>query len=207
MPDVVVREQDGRYVAFPTSSLMPATRINQGYVQMFRQGSRRGEYRALAGQLQEARWLLRNLRRRCDTIMRVAACIVERQQAFFAEGDFGLSPLLARDVARELGCHESTVSRAVGHKYMATPRGCFEFRHFFTRELGPARESRSAGAVRGLIREMIEAERRDMPLSDVDIAGELRNRGVHIARRTVTKYRRMLKLPPVEFRRSVARAG
>ena len=201
-PDVLVQEREGRFEAVPNPALRPRTRLNQGYVQMFRQGRRRGEYPQMAGQLREARWLLRNLQQRQDTILRVARCIVARQQAFFSEGEIGLQPLLAREVARDLDCHESTVSRACSHKYMATPQGCFEFRHFFTRELSGPQARCSAGSVREMIRELIQDEAADAPLSDVDLAARLQGMGVPIARRTVTKYRQLLKLPPVEFRRS-----
>ncbi|MDM4772730.1 RNA polymerase factor sigma-54 [Solimonas sp. SE-A11] len=201
-PDVLVQEQDGRFEVVPNPALRPGACLNQDYVQMFRQGRRRGEYPGMAGQLREARWLLRNLQQRQDTILRVARCIVARQQGFFSAGEIGLQPLLAREVARELDCHESTVSRACSNKYMATPLGCFEFRHFFTRELSSPRARCSAGAVREMIRELIGAEAADAPLSDVDLAARLQEMGVPIARRTVTKYRQMLKLPPVEFRRS-----
>lgn len=201
-PDILVQEQDGRFEAIPNPALRSAACLNQGYVQMFRQGRRRGEYPGMAGQLREARWLMRNLQQRQDTILRVARCIVARQQAFFSAGEIGLQPLLAREVARELDCHESTVSRACSHKYMATPQGCFEFRHFFTRELSSPNASRSAASVREMIRELIQDEAADAPLSDVDLAARLQDLGVPIARRTVTKYRQMLKLPSVEFRRS-----
>ncbi len=201
-PEIVVREQQGRFVAAPNPALRCGASLNQRYVQMFRQGRRRGQYPQMAGQLREARWLMRNLEQRQQTILRVARCIIERQQDFFAAGEIGLRPLLARDVARELDCHESTVSRASSHKYMATPRGCFEFRHFFTRELANPRSSCSAGAAREMIRELIEQERAEAPLSDVELAARLQGMGVPIARRTVTKYRRLLRLPPVEFRRS-----
>lgn len=201
-PDVLVREREGGFEVVPNPALRARASLNHGYVQMFRQGRRRGQYPEMAGQLREARWLLRNLQQRQDTILRVARCIVARQQEFFSRGEIGLQPLLAREVARELECHESTVSRACSHKYMATPQGCFEFRHFFTRELSGPEVSHSAGAVREMIRELVQQESADAPLSDVELAARLQGLGVPIARRTVTKYRQMLKLPPVEFRRS-----
>lgn len=201
VPDAIVIEHGGRFVAQANPLLHRGVRLNERYVQMFR-GCRRNRHPAMAQQLQEARWLVRNAEQRGDTILRVAHYIVERQQAFFRLGDIALRPMVLREVATELGLHESTVSRATGNKYLSSPRGCFEFKHFFPREL-PMRQgpSCSAAAVRTLIQNLIDAETRHEPLSDVDIAAALQAQGIRIARRTVTKYRRMLKLPPAEFRK------
>ncbi len=201
IPDVIVYESNGEYTAALNPSIRSGARLNRSYVEMFR-GCRRSAHPQMSQQLQEARWLVRNVEQRFDTILRVAQFIVERQRAFFEQGDIALKPLVLRDVAVELGLHESTVSRATGNKYMSTPRGCFEFKHFFSRELprkdGPAC---SAASVRNIINDLIVAERRSQPLSDVDIAALLQQQGIRIARRTVTKYRRMLKVPPAEFRK------
>lgn len=201
VPDVIVTEQDGHFVVHANPALHGGVRLNEHYVQMFR-ACRRNRHPAMAQQLQEARWLVRNAEQRGETILRVAQYIVERQQAFFRLGDIALKPMVLREVADELGLHESTVSRATGNKYLSSPRGCFEFKHFFPREL-PMRQgpSCSAAAVRTLIQNLIEGETRHEPLSDVDIAAALQAQGIRIARRTVTKYRRMLKLPPAEFRK------
>lgn len=201
VPDVIVTEQDGRYVVRLSPEVHVGARLNQRYVEMFR-NCRRGQHPAMAQQLQEARWLVRNAEQRFETILRVAQYIVERQQAFFAAGDIALRPMVLREVADQLDLHESTVSRATAGKYMATPRGCLEFKHFFSREL-PMREgpSCSAAAVRTLIQDLIETEQPQSPLSDVDIASALQSQGIRIARRTVSKYRRMLRVPPAEFRK------
>ncbi|MDP1542782.1 MAG: RNA polymerase factor sigma-54 [Polycyclovorans sp.] len=201
VPDVIVTEKEGRHVA----SLNPATRagmrLNQRYVELFR-SCKRSQHPAMTEQLQEARWMVRSIEQRFDTILKVASFIVERQQDYFLAGDLALKPMVLREVSDELGMHESTVSRATGNKYMATARGCIEFKHFFSRELSTdGRESCSAAAVRSLIGGLIGSESRSAPLSDVDITAELRVQGIHIARRTVTKYRRMLKIPSAEFRR------
>ena len=157
----------------------------------------------LAQQLQEARWLLRNVQQRFSTIQRVAETIVAHQRAFFDYGEIALKPLVLRDVADELDLHESTVSRATGNKYMATPRGIFEFKHFFPRELGTESGGTcSAAAVRALLKEMISGESGDAPLSDVTLAKMLAQQGVIVARRTVAKYRRLMKVPPAEMRRA-----
>ncbi|WP_442867592.1 hypothetical protein [Castellaniella sp. S9] len=153
--------------------------------------------------LQEARWLVRNVEQRYATIQRVAEAIVLRQRRFFDYGDVALRPLMLREVAEDLDIHESTVSRATANKYMITPRGLFEFRHFFSRELGTeAGGSCSANAVRALIRELIDAENPAQPLSDVDLRQQLTRHGIVMARRTVTKYRGQLKIPAVELRRT-----
>lgn len=201
VPDVLVVRRRGRYTAILNPAARPSARLNQRYVELFRR-CRRSRHPAMAQQLQEARWFLRNAEQRFETIQRVAEFIVDRQSDFFTYGDVALKPMVLREVADELGLHESTVSRATGNKYMETPRGCFEFKHFFSRELpmrdGPAC---SAAAVRALIQEIIAEEKPEQPLSDVDIAAQLQAQGIRIARRTVSKYRRMLRLPPAELRR------
>jgi RNA polymerase sigma-54 factor len=201
-PDVLVVERGGRYVAVLNPAIQTGARLNDRYISLFRQ-CRRGQHPAMAQQLQEARWLMRGIEQRFETILRVAELIVERQQAFFSAGDIALKPMVLREVADALDMHESTVSRATANKYMATQRGCLEFKHFFTREL-PMRRGPgcSAAAVRSLIQSLIDSEARSQPLSDVALAAELQAQGVRIARRTVTKYRRMLKLPPAEFRKA-----
>jgi RNA polymerase sigma-54 factor len=200
IPDVLVVRRRGRYVALLNPALRSRARLNQRYVDLLR-GCGRGGHPAMAAQLQEARWFLRNAEQRFETIHRVAEQIVRRQSAFFRYGDVALKPMMLREVADELGLHESTVSRASGNKHMQTPRGCLPFRHFFSREL-PMRSGRacSATAVRALIQELIAEERPEARLSDVDIASQLRAQGIGIARRTVSKYRHMLRLPPAELR-------
>jgi RNA polymerase sigma-54 factor len=201
VPDVIVRQVRGRWVVSVNPAIEPRARIHKLYAEMFAR-SDQASRSPLAQQLQEARWLIRNAHKRCETILRVGECIVARQKAFFQYGEIALRPMLLRDVADELGLHESTVSRATGNKYMATPRGIFEFKRFFPREL----ETRtggtcSAAAVRVLIKEMIDAEDPRDPLSDVVLTHELEKQGVRVARRTVTKYRQMMKLPAAEMRR------
>lgn len=201
VPDVLVVKRGDGYQTLLNPGVRNCARLNERYVALFRQ-VRRSEHPEMTRQLQEARWFLRNVEQRFDTILRVAEFIVLKQKAFFDHGDMALRPMVLREVAEELGIHESTVSRATGRKYMATPRGCLEFKFFFSREL-PMRQGRgcSATAVRALIHEIIDAEGQGQPLSDVEIAAQLRAEGIGIARRTVTKYRRMLKLPAAELRR------
>lgn len=202
IPDVIVRQVKGRWTVAINPAVMPRARVHRMYADMFAQseGSSRSP---LAQQLQEARWLLRNVQQRFSTIQRVAEAIVGHQRAFFDYGEIALKPLVLRDVADELDLHESTVSRATGNKYMATPRGIFEFKHFFPRELGTESGGTcSAAAVRALLKEMISAESGSAPLSDVTLAKLLAQQGVIVARRTVAKYRRLMKVPPAEMRRA-----
>ena len=146
---------------------------------------------------------MRNLEQRFLTIQRVAEAVVARQKNFFEYGDLAMRPLTLREIADELGLHESTVSRATSHKYMATPRGVVAFKRFFSRQLATTSGgSCSATAIRALLREFIAAEDRRNPLSDVQLTELLADRGVKVARRTVTKYRRSMQLPAVDFRRA-----
>jgi RNA polymerase sigma-54 factor len=203
VPDVIVRQVRNKWVVSINPAVMPRARIHRKYAELFAQSA--GASRSpLAQQLQEARWLIRNAQQRFDTIQRVAECIVAHQKAFFQYGEIALKPLVLRDVADELGLHESTISRATGNKYMATPRGIFEFKHFFPRELGTESGGTcSAAAVRALLKEMIAAENTSDPLSDVTLAKMLADQGVLVARRTVAKYRHLMKVPPAELRRQV----
>lgn len=199
--DVIVTEKDGALVASINPQTRPRARLNREYVHLFRR-SRDEASPALRQQLQEARWLLRNAEQRFVTILRVAEAILEVQKDFFVHGDAALKPLLQRDVAQILGIHESTVSRATGNKYMATPRGVLPFSHFFS-PLLEANDggARSATAVRAMMRDLIEAENPGRPLSDVALARRLREQGICVARRTVSKYRSLMRVPPAELRR------
>ncbi|NMM03310.1 RNA polymerase factor sigma-54 [Paraburkholderia sp. RP-4-7] len=203
VPDVIVRQVRNKWVVTINPAVQPRARIHRMYAELFAQSA--GASRSpLAQQLQEARWLIRNAQQRFDTIQRVAECIVAHQKAFFQYGEIALKPMVLRDVAEELGLHESTISRATGNKYMATPRGIFEFKHFFPRELGTESGGTcSAAAVRALLKEMIAAENTRDPLSDVTLAKMLADQGVLVARRTVAKYRHLMKVPPAELRRQV----
>ncbi|HVO46359.1 MAG TPA: RNA polymerase factor sigma-54 [Steroidobacteraceae bacterium] len=202
VPDVIVRRDRKRWAVSINSAIYPRIRVNQQYADYFRQ-AREGETTVLAQHLQEARWLVRNLEQRFLTIQRVAEAVVARQRNFFEYGDLAMRPLTLREIADELGLHESTVSRATSHKFMATPRGVVAFKRFFSRQLATTSGgSCSATAIRALLREFIAAEDRRNPLSDVQLTELLADRGVKVARRTVTKYRRSMQLPAVDFRRA-----
>jgi RNA polymerase sigma-54 factor len=202
VPDVIVRKEKKKWLVSINSAIYPRIRVNQQYADCFRH-ARDGETTLLAQHLQEARWLVRNLEQRFLTIQRVAEAVVARQKNFFEYGDLAMRPLTLREIADELGLHESTVSRATSHKYMATPRGVVAFKRFFSRQLATTSGgSCSATAIRALLREFIAAEDRRNPLSDVQLTELLADRGVKVARRTVTKYRRSMQLPAVDFRRA-----
>ena len=201
VPDVIVRRHRQQWVATINPAVLPTIRVNRRYAEIFRR-ARDASHAQLGQQLQEARWLVRNTEQRFATILRVAETIVARQKNFFDYGDVAMKPLGLRHIAIELDLHESTISRATGNKYMSTPRGMFEFRHFFSRELDTDTGGTcSATAIRALLREMITAEDHAAPLSDVRLADQLASQGIKVARRTVTKYRRLMQVPPVELRR------
>ncbi|CAB3711606.1 RNA polymerase factor sigma-54 [Achromobacter sp. 2789STDY5608633] len=202
VPDVFVDKWRSRWRVLPNRGAMPQARLHHVYAELFRR-ARLDDRSPMAQELQEARWLVRNVEQRYTTIQRVAEAIVKRQQTFFEYGEVALRPLMLKEVADDLDMHESTVSRATVGKYMVTPRGVFEFRHFFSRELPTdSGGTCSAAAVRALIKELIEAEDPAMPLSDVALAQQLATNGIVLARRTVSKYRGQLRLPPAELRRA-----
>ena len=200
VPDVVVRKVRERWVASINPASLPRVRLNRAYAEAL-QG--RGSSQSLSRQLQEARWLLRSIEQRFATIQRVADAIVARQRGFFEYGEVAMKPLTLKLIAGELGLHESTVCRVTNSKYMATPRGLFEFKHFFSRRL--ATESggaASATAVRAVMKELIAAEDPRAPLSDAELARLLAQQGLRVARRTITKYRALMRLPSVDVRRA-----
>ena len=192
IPDVFVRKIDQRWQVEVSASGIPRLSVNQQYAQILR-GS--GDHAALRSQLQEARWLVRSLEIRNETLMKVATCIVSRQQEFLEHGDEAMKPLVLRDVAESIGMHESTISRVTTNKYMHTPRGVFEFKYFFSSHLSTVDgDDQSSTAVRAKIRKLIGAENPAKPLSDSKIATMLAEEGINVARRTVAKYRESMKI-------------
>lgn len=198
IPDVIVSQSGKRWVAKMNPAAQPSIRLNRSYAELA--GGKQGSL-ACNHMLQEARWMLRNIEQRLDTIQRVANAIVARQRVFFSHGDAAMRPMILSDIAGEIGIHESTVCRATNGKYMATPRGLFEFKYFFSRQLPARGGSCSALAIRALIRELIAAENPEQPLSDVQLARLLNDQGFGLVRRTVTKYRTQMRVPSVELRR------
>mgnify|MGYP002783802743 CR=1 FL=1 len=206
IPDVVVRKVHGKWIVRLNQSVVPRVRVNRVYAELFH-NHRDGRHGELASHLQEARWTVRNIEQRFSTILRVAQAIVNRQKHFFDFGELAMKPMGLREIADELGLHESTVSRVTNNKYMATPSGIFELKYFFSRALPTSTGGTcSTTAIRGVIKDLIAAEEPNNPLSDAEIARLLHRQGLHVARRTVTKYRQMMKVPAVEARRQKAAA-
>jgi RNA polymerase sigma-54 factor len=199
VPDVLMRRlPDGTWLLELNPETLPRVLVNRGFHATAQTGARTKEDKAfLAEKLQAANWLVRSLEQRANTILRVSTEIVRRQEGFFRHGVGHLRPLILRDVADELGMHESTVSRVTANKYIATPRGTLELKYFFTTAIAGTRggESFSAEAIRHRIRDMVDAETAHDILSDDAIVERLRGEGVDIARRTVAKYRDALRIP------------
>ncbi len=199
VPDVFVRKVDKRWQVEISPTGVPRLSVNQQYARLLR-GS--GDHDALRAQLQEARWLIRSLEIRNETLLKVATCIVSRQTEFLEHGDEAMKPMVLRDVAEEIGMHESTISRVTTNKYMHTPRGVFEFKYFFSSHLSSANgEDQSSTSVRAKIRKLIGAENPAKPLSDSKIAKLLADEGIKVARRTVAKYRESMGIPSSSERR------
>jgi RNA polymerase sigma-54 factor len=204
VPDVIVKKVRDRWTVQLNPAIVPKLRLNQVYAKLF-QRHRTPANAELGAHLQEARWTLRNVEQRFSTILDVAEAIVRRQHAFLDYGPMAMKPLGLKEIAEEVGIHESTVSRVTNNKYMATPVGVLELKYFFSRAMISANGSACSGtAIRGLIKDIIEAESPDMPLSDAEITRQLAQQGLVVARRTVTKYRQMLKIEAVDRRRRVA---
>jgi RNA polymerase sigma-54 factor len=201
VPDVIVKKVNGQWSAQLNPAIVPKVRLNQVYADLF-QRHRSQANAEMAGHLQEARWTVRNVEQRFSTILDVAQAIVRRQRHFLEFGAMAMKPLGLKENAEEVGIHESTVSRVTNNKYMATPIGVFELKYFFSRAMVSANGSACSGtAIRGLIKDIIEAEKPDAPLSDAEITRQLAQQGLVVARRTVTKYRQMLKIEAVDRRR------
>ncbi|KAA5614424.1 RNA polymerase factor sigma-54 [Rhodovastum atsumiense] len=197
MPDVLMRpDPEGGWLLELNPETMPRVLVNQGFSAQALTRAKREDRAFLTEKLQTANWLVKSLQQRAQTILKVASEIVRQQDAFFRHGVGHLRPLILRDIAAAVEMHESTVSRVTAHKYIATPRGIFELKYFFTTAIaGTGGESHSAEAVRHRIRAMVDAEKPDEILSDDAIVLILRREGVDIARRTVAKYREALRIP------------
>ncbi|KAA0213409.1 MAG: RNA polymerase factor sigma-54 [Lautropia sp.] len=202
IPDVVVRRTRNGWVATLNPDVMPRLRVNDAYAQVLKRN--RGANGGLAAQLQEARWLVRNLQQRFETIQRVAQAIVDRQKAYFSHGAVAMRPLVLREIADALGLHESTVSRVTTQKYMLTPFGVVELKYFFGSHVATdSGGAASSTAIRALMKQMFAAENPAQPLSDSHVAELLAEQGFVVARRTVAKYREALRIPPVARRRAL----
>jgi len=201
VPDVVVKKVRGEWRVQLNPAVIPRVRLNQVYEQLFMR-HRSPAHSDMAGQLQEARWTVKNVEQRFSTILDVAEAIVKRQRHFLELGPMAMKPLGLKEIADELGVHESTVSRVTNNKFIATPSGVFELKHFFSRVMLTANGSACSGkAIRGLLKDLIDAEAPQAPLTDAEITRQLAQQGLVVARRTVTKYRQLLRIEPVGRRR------
>jgi len=203
IPDVIVRKVRGQWTALLNREAIPRVRINRQYADLLRR--LRGSGGAnLAGQLQEAKWLIKNVQQRFETIARVAQAIVERQRAFFDHGEVAMRPLTLREIAESVALHESTISRVTTQKYLACPRGVFELKYFFGSHVATdTGGAASSTAIRALIKQLVAAEDGHKLLSDARIADILGAQGIVVARRTVAKYRESLGIPPVNLRKTL----
>lgn len=209
VPDVIVSASGSgaqqRFRVQLNPDVMPRLRVHDIYANALRGGKGGENHQALAQRLQEARWFIKNIQQRFDTILRVSTAIVERQRGFFMHGEVAMRPMVQRELADELGVHESTISRVTTAKYMATPRGTYELKYFFGSALSTeAGGNASSTAVRALIKQLIAAEDAKRPLSDSQIAELLKEQGIDCARRTVAKYREGLRIPVASLRKAVA---
>jgi RNA polymerase sigma-54 factor len=203
VPDVMVIKSGRGWKATLNPDVMPKLRINDLYAQAIR-GQRNGSASGLSARLQEARWFMKNILQRFDTILRVSQAIVERQKGFFTHGEIAMKPLVLREIADELGLHESTISRVTTAKYMNTPFGTFELKYFFGSSLNTdAGGNASSTAVRALIKQLVTAEDPGKPLSDSQLSDMLGEQGITVARRTVAKYREALKIAPANLRKAL----
>lgn len=205
VPDVFVRRGENGWRVELNPETAPKLRVNADYARLIRRADQSADGVALKSHLQEARWFIKSLVSRNDTVLRVASKIVEMQQEFFEHGDEAMKPMVLRDVADALELHESTISRVTTQKYMHTPRGTLEFKYFFSSHVNTAAGGEcSSTAIRALIKKLIAGESAKKPLSDSKIASELAGQGINVARRTVAKYREAMAIPPSNERKRLA---
>jgi RNA polymerase sigma-54 factor len=199
VPDVFVRRTDHGWAVEINAATLPRVRLNQGYASLI---GRNASHASMRAQLQEARWLLKSLEIRNETLMKVARSIVERQTAFLEHGEEHMRPMILKDIAEAVSMHESTISRVTSGKYMHTPRGVFELRYFFSSQVeGADGSGTSSTAIRAKIKKLVKEENGDTPLSDGRIAELLSGEGIPVARRTVAKYREAMGIAPSNERR------
>ncbi|MGD2054784.1 MAG: RNA polymerase factor sigma-54 [Gammaproteobacteria bacterium] len=202
IPDIYVRKVNGEWRVSLNPEAAPRLRINPLYAGYVKKSGRDKDSSYLRNSLQEARWFLKSLQSRSDTLLRVGKAIVERQRLFLEYGDEGMKPMVLRDIAEELDMHESTISRVTTQKYMHTPRGVFEFKFFFSSHVSTADGGEcSATAIRAMVKKLIENENPRKPMSDNKISAFLVKEGINVARRTVAKYREAMSIPPSNERK------
>jgi RNA polymerase sigma-54 factor len=202
VPDVIVRKNKDAWQVISNPAASPKISLHEEYAKVVREHKNDGGMNEINQKLQEARWLVKNVLQRSETILKVAKAIVDRQQNFFNHGEIAMRPLVLREIADTLGMHESTISRVTTQKYMATPLGTFEFKYFFGSQVGTDTGGTvSSTAIRALIKQLVDEEDNKKPLSDTQIVELLSNKGFVVARRTIAKYRESLRIPAVHLRR------
>jgi RNA polymerase sigma-54 factor len=205
VPDVFVRKVKDRWHVELNQEAIPQLRINSRYAGMVRRADSSPDNVSMKAHLQEARWFIKSLQSRSETLLRVATAIVERQQAFLDYGEEAMKPRVLHDIAGALGMHESTISRVTTRKYMHTPRGIYELKYFFSSHVSTTRGGEaSSTAIRAVIKKLIAAEDSTKPLSDSKIAAILKEQGIQVARRTIAKYREAMNIPPSNERKSLS---
>lgn len=202
IPDVIVRKHKGEWTVSLNEEAIPKIKINRLYASMLQASDTKSDN--LSGQLQEARWFIRNIRQRFETILRVTQAIIQRQTDFLEHGEVSMRPLVLKEIADQLELHESTISRVTNQKYIQTPRGIYELKYFFGSHVNTESGGHcSSTAIRALIRQLIAEENPKKPLSDSKIAQLLNDQGIVVARRTVAKYRELMQIPPVNQRKTI----
>lgn len=202
IPDVIVRKHNGRWRVELNPEIAPRIRVNTSYASLIRRADSSADNTYLRDQLQEAKWFIKSLQSRNETLLKVATRIVEHQQGFLDYGDEAMKPLILSDIAQAVEMHESTISRVTTQKYMHTPRGIFELKYFFSSHVSTDEGGEcSSTAIRAMIKKLIAAETPKKPLSDSKIAAMLGEEGIQVARRTVAKYREAMHIPPSNERK------
>lgn len=206
IPDVLVRKHNGHWTVELNSDSIPRLQINQHYASMCNNARNDGDSQFIRSNLQDAKWLIKSLESRNDTLLRVSRCIVEQQQAFFEQGEEYMKPMVLADIAQAVEMHESTISRVTTQKYLHSPRGIFELKYFFSSHVNTEGGGEaSSTAIRALVKKLIAAENPAKPLSDSKLTSLLSEQGIMVARRTVAKYRESLSIPPSNQRKQLVR--
>jgi RNA polymerase sigma-54 factor len=204
IPDVSVKKIKGRWVVELNPDCMPKIRVNEQYAALSKTSKTSGDSQFIRGHLQEAKWFIKSIESRNETLLKVSNCIVMQQRGFFEYGEEAMKPLVLNDVAEAVEMHESTISRVTTQKYMHTPRGIFELKYFFSSHVSTENGGEcSSTAIRAIIKKLIAAENQKKPLSDSKIVDLLTEQGIKVARRTIAKYRDALSIPPSNQRKSL----
>lgn len=204
IPDVLVRKHNGHWTVELNSDSIPRLQINQHYASMCNNARNDGDSQFIRSNLQDAKWLIKSLESRNDTLLRVSRCIVEQQQAFFEQGEEYMKPMVLADIAQAVEMHESTISRVTTQKYLHSPRGIFELKYFFSSHVNTEGGGEaSSTAIRALVKKLIAAENPAKPLSDSKLTSLLSEQGIMVARRTVANYRESLSIPPSNQRKQL----